>query len=129
MNKEKGQVLVVFIILIPVFFMLAAIFIDLGIVFMEKRNIDNVVKDTIKYGVKHLELDEEILKYDLGHIIYDNIEDINYLDINIENEIIKIRLNKKQEGTFSIIFNKYNYDIESNYRGYMNNDEIVIKKE
>ncbi|MDD2435222.1 MAG: pilus assembly protein [Bacilli bacterium] len=129
MNKNKGQVLVVFILLIPILFMLATIFIDLGLIFMEKRQIDNVVKDTIKYGVSHLSTDNEMLKNDLREIITSNIDDIDNLIIEIENEVVRISLNKKKDVVFSIVFNRKSYDIVSSYMGYISSDKLIIRKD
>jgi Flp pilus assembly protein TadG len=67
MKNNKGQVLTAFIIMIPIIFMLMAILFDVGLVYIEKRKIDNELKDVINYAFN-----------------------VNKDDINIENDIMKI---------------------------------------
>ena len=60
MKDNKGQVLVAFIIFIPIIFMLMAFMFDIGLLYVEKRKIDNQLKDTINYAFTLNQSDEEI---------------------------------------------------------------------
>ena len=125
MNKN-GQVLVAFALLLPIIFMLIGLIIDCGYLYIEKRNVDNNVKDVLEYGLKHI--DEENIENKIKGQLNLNIEDIEKLNISINDKKIEIQLEKSQNSIFTLVFSKYKYDISSHYKGYINEDEIVIRK-
>lgn len=122
--NNKGQSLVIFVILLPVILLLMAGIVDIGNFLVEKNNYENEVKSTINYGMKHLD-DENIIQklYDL---LDSNIE--GQKQINIENRTIKIKVKAASESLFSDIID-FDYQIDISYIGYMDNDKIIIKKE
>jgi Flp pilus assembly protein TadG len=128
MNK-KGQVLIVFILMLPIFLMLIGMIIDIGYNYLEKRKLDNVIKDTIVYGLEHNTEDPEVLRGKMNHLIDENISNITLSNIVIEENNVKITINKETEGLFGRILNKRLYQISSSYRGYMENAELKIIKE
>lgn len=126
--NNKGQTLVAFIILLPVLIMVFALIIDLGLLSIEKRKIDNEIKSTITYGLKNIESDNLDLK--LRKLILKNIDNINNEDIKIriENNYIKISLSVERKSIFKIIGKEKN-DINSSYIGIVDNNKIKIEKE
>ena len=125
MNK-RGQVLVGFVLLLPIMFMLIGLIIDCGHLYIEKRNVDNNIKDALEYGLKHIE--EENIENKIKKQINLNIEEIEKLDISINDEIIEIELEKSKKSIFTIVFSKHKYDISSHYKGYIKEEEMVIRK-
>lgn len=125
MNK-RGQVLVAFVLLLPILFMLIGLIIDCGYLYIEKRSVDNNIKDALEYGLKHIEEDniEDKLKKQLNL----NIEEIEKLNINIVDKIIEIKLEKNKKSIFTSVFSKHKYEISSHYKGYIKEDKIVIRK-
>ena len=125
MNR-KGQALVAFVLLLPIMFMLIGLIIDCGYLYIEKRNVDNNIKDALEYGLKHIEEDniENKIKKQLNL----NIEEIEILNISINNKIIEVELEKSKKSIFTLVFSKYKYEISSHYRGYIKEDEIIIRK-
>lgn len=85
--NNKGQVLVIFVILIPIIILLFTLVIDIGNMYIEKRNINNNLKYAIEYSNKNNTDIEEILNKNL-----DNIE------IYYDDEEIKV--SKKYNGIF-----------------------------
>ena len=122
--NDKGQSLVIFVILLPVILLLMAGIVDIGNFLVEKNSYENEVKSTINYGMKHL--DEENIAQKLNDLLDSNIE--GKKQINIENETIKIRVNATTKSLFSDIID-FDYQIDISYIGYMDNDKIIIKKE
>lgn len=115
-----------FVLLLPILFMLMGLIIDCGYLYIEKRNVDNNIKDALKYGLEHIEDDnvENKIKKQLNL----NIEEIDKLNITINDKIIEIQLEKSKNSIFTLIFSKYKYNITSHYKGYENSDEIIIRK-
>lgn len=122
--NDKGQSLVIFVILLPVILLLMAGIVDIGNFLVEKNSYENEVKSTINYGMKHL--DEENIAQKLNDLLDSNIE--GKKQINIENETIKIKVNAITKSLFSDIID-FDYQIDISYIGYMDNDKIIIKKE
>ncbi len=122
MMNNKGQVLVIFIILLPLIVLMFGLLIDYGNLANEKRKIDNNIKETLKFGIKHI--NDENIKQDLEQLLKENIDDINSLELLIEDKKITITLTKK----YKSLFNLKNYNINTTYRAYLKDDKIEILK-
>ena len=72
--NSKGQVLVLFMLLLPLVFMMLALIIDTGLLYIEKRHVDLVVKDTTEYGIKTINsvTEEELASHGVNIVIYAN---------------------------------------------------------
>ena len=55
LRDNKGQVLVLFIIFIPVLFIILGMIINLGYLSLEKKIINNSIKNTLKYYLDNLD--------------------------------------------------------------------------
>lgn len=128
MKNNKGQVLVAFILLLPVLVMLLGLLVDCGYLYYEKRRVDNNLIDALKYGLNNIDEDANVLKSKIRKQLNLNIEDIQKLDIKIEDNIIEIELKKVKKGIFTVIFSKYQYDISGHYKGYKDMEKIIIRK-
>lgn len=124
MMNNKGQVLAVFIILLPIVLLIFCLLVDLGMLYLEKRTIDNNLKSTISYGLNHL--DDDNIEFKMGQILKDNISDIDSLYIDIDENKIHITLVKKQPSLFEITSLKSNYEIKISYTGYLNDNKIEL---
>lgn len=128
--NNKGQTLVLFILLLPIILLLLCLTIDLGRLLIEKRKIENVIKDAIKYELNINENDTEISKNRLTNTIIKNIKNVKIKNIDISsNQVITISIYKQSEGIFTNLFKNDLFDINLTYKGYMDNSNIVIKKE
>ena len=126
MKDNKGQVLVAFIIFIPIIFMLMAVVFDIGLLYVEKRKINNQLKDTINYAFS-LNLSDEEIENKMLRIIKENNNYDNLL-VDKNNNIITVELKKTKNSLFSKMLNKAVYQIETKYEAYKNNNQIVIRK-
>lgn len=118
--NNKGQTLVVFVILLPLLFILISFIVDNGFLALEKEKINNVVKDAINDCLKNNKSIEE-----LTILINKNIDDIKIKNISDDNGIWYLRVTKEFNG---IIFKK-NYSIDLSFKAYLENNKIIIKKE
>jgi len=123
--NNKGQVLVAFIILLPILLMLFTLVIDLGLMGYEKRNISNNIKDTIEFGLKNI--DNLDIKNKMYNLLIKNIDDAD-IEIIIDNNYIKINVKKEYNRVFKILSNG-NYVIDITYSGNIVNNKITLKKE
>ena len=59
---KKGQTLVVFVLLIPLFMILAALIIDNSMIVNEKLHLKNVTKDIIRNDLIKTQIDNDKIK-------------------------------------------------------------------
>lgn len=128
MKNNRGQVLAMFVLLLPILLLLAGLVIDTGLAYMEKRKIEHVMKDTIAYGLGHLDTEESILKLNMTNLLKENISDIYEIKIDIGNQVIKMQVEKKVKTIFSAITTP-NQTIKLSYKGNLIGEKIRIVKE
>lgn len=118
--NNKGQVLVIFIILMPIFIILLALVVDLGSIYIEKRNISNNVTDAVEYYLKNK--DDINIEEKTKELLNKNISDI---EINIIDtlEYVEISVIKKHKSIYTFI-SKDN-DINITYKGLKNSNKII----
>ena len=118
MLNNKGQTLVLFVILIPIILILVGFITDIGLLALEKVKVDNTIKDVLKnsYGKENSEIITLLKKND---------SDINIMGISNNDGILNIEIFKEYKGN---IF-KRKYDIHFKYKVYMENDKVIIRKE
>ena len=125
--NNKGQSLAIFVIFVPVFIMIGTFVVDVSFAKYNERRLDNLNKQVINYGLKHI--DEE--PYDnMVDLIYQNDSDIDSYEININNETkeISVALSKSTKGFFGSIVGKEIYNEKSSLKGYIKDDKKIIEK-
>lgn len=125
--NNKGQSLAIFVIFVPVFIMMGTYVVDVSFAKYNERRLDNLNKQVIYYGLKHI--DEE--PYDnMVDLIYQNDSDIDFYEININNETkeISVTLSKSTKGFFGSIVGKEIYNEKSSLKGYIKDDKKIIEK-
>ena len=121
---NKGQSLVVFVILLPVLFILITLVWEIGNLSLTQSKYESEIKDTITYGLKHKE-DPEI-NQKMKDLLDSNIEGEKTITKN-EN-VIKINVKNEYKTIYKPIL-KEKLDIDITYVGYIENEKIIIKKE
>lgn len=124
--NNRGQTLAIFVIIIPIILFFLMIIADYGTMSIEKRHIDNSIKDSIEFGLKNINNDN--LENEIKELIYKNIDsnDIKDIKINIQDNTISIDIEVKSDMLFNILNNKN--DIKSSYFGTIQNKKIQINK-
>lgn len=124
---NKGQSLAIFVIFIPVFIMIGTLVVDVCYAKYNARRLDNIAKEVLRYGLKHIE--EEPFD-NMVDLIYQNDSEIDDYKINIDNENkrIEITLSKSTKGFFGSVVGKEIYKEKSTYVGYLDNEKIIIEK-
>ncbi len=123
--NNKGQTLVLFILLLPIFLMLMYMVVELGLNSITKRTVDSNIENAIKYGMKNL--DDVDINSKIEQLIRTNIDNINSLNIEVSDEIvveIDVSFNNIMGDMFKQSLKNYNMK----YRGYKENDSIKIER-
>lgn len=108
-----------FVIIIPILIFIISMIADLGILYIEKRNISNNIQDAIEY---YLDNNDKKDCYDnTKKLLEDNIKDSN-ISIDINDDIITVVVIKKHK---SLNILNSNEEINIKYIGYIKDKRIV----
>lgn len=120
--NNKGQTLVLFVLLLPLFLMFIAFLVDTSLVLNEKTRINNCINTNMETILKNNNKNSE----EIIDLFKEN--NIKITSLNIEDDLIKIKVLYKYKSTFGNIlkFDFYNINVEyiGNYK-----DLSVIKNE
>lgn len=123
--NNKGQSLILFVLLVPVLFLVILMVYDIGTMVLLKNELDNINYLALDYGIDRI--DDAFLNDKLKALIIKNKMDVN-VDINIAENKIYIVLSDRIDNKLSLI-NKFDvFLVKSSYVGYMEGDKKVIKK-
>ena len=124
--NNKGQTLVMFIVIIPILISIMVLVIDLGSAFTKKQELNNVNKLVIEYGLDNL--DQENLESDLTSYITMNAKDLSNVKVTVENNTINVTTKAYINGIISKALNIDGFEIVSEYHGYLSASEKRIER-
>ena len=113
--NNKGQVLVIFVIILPIFLILLTLLIDLGLMSIEKRKIENNTYDAILYYLENK--DDKNIEEKTKKLLKENINDID-IEINDLLDYIEIKVKKQYK-------NILNDEIIVIYKGIKEDNRII----
>lgn len=109
MKNNHGQVLVIFVILLPVLFLFAAYVIDVSYIMYHKNKLDNINALVSDYVLENPNVSVE----DAGKLIRENDSEVMIKKISFD-EKIDISLEKEIKSIFGRLIGKNSYVIKSN---------------
>lgn len=125
---RKGQVLVGFLLLLPLFLILFVFVVDVGFMKITERNVESTIKEAITYGLKQEQLPEDEKQQQIETILKKNIDSIQMLEVTVTSEEIKVHVVVTRQNLFGTLINQRIYKIDKTYKGY-NDQKIRIIKE
>ena len=126
MKNNKGQTLVIFIVVLPLLMIIMATVIDISLMYYEKNKLDNLNMMVTEYGINHLE--DKDLKEKINELINENDDEIKSKKIETSENNVTITLSKETKSTFGKIIGIEKYIITSKYIGTNIEDKKEIKK-
>lgn len=126
MYNNKGQSLVLFVLIIPIILLLMMLVFDIGKLVLLKQELNDINYIALDYGVGNLELDG--LEEKMKEIINKNKNDIDNISVEIIDNKICLTLKESVDTTFSLIKNLKVFQVESAYCGYMENEKTIIER-
>ena len=122
--NNKGQCLVMFVVVLPILLLIMILVIDVGNVIMQKQELDNVNYITIEYGLDNIgEVDHE---KKLVEMVNKNIDDISLVSVDANKNQIKITIKKEIKGLLTDKFKIF--ELESSYIGYIKEGKKIIER-
>ena len=122
--NNKGQALVVFVLVLPIIMLIIAGVMEMGRLSLVKAEYEDSIIDTINYGLDNL--DKENVKEKMNLLLDKNISGTK--NIEITEGTIKIHVTSNLDSMFSKLFKK-EYDINLTYRGYIVDGKKKIVKD
>ncbi len=119
---KNGQVLILFIIFIPLIIMMWAFVVDIGVISNAHAKLENVSRMIIKDVI-----DEENKQDKIEKLFKENNIDITNLKVDINNDKIRIRNEIEIESIFGNIIGIDSYKIKVDVMGYKLNNKIMIE--
>ncbi len=120
--NNKGQTLIIFVILIPILILVAALVVDTGLMTFEKERYRGIIENGIEeyFDTGNVEETEKIFSLN-------DIPKEEYTIIVQENQI-EVSLNTSIEAIFGKIINLQEYEIKMNYVGTKEGERVIINK-
>lgn len=116
MLNNKGQSLVLFVIILPILLLILILVLDIGKVISLKKELNNINEIAMNYGLDNL--NKESLEDELYKLIKLNKNDIDNVEISIDNEKIYIKMDEKIDGIFTNFIDIPIFNINLSYVGY-----------
>lgn len=124
MNR-KGQVLVSFLLVLPLLLILLVFVVDMGLMKVDERKVEHVIKEAINYELKSSEIND----LRVNDYIRNNLSDIKDVNVVVGTDNIKVSVSVYKKSIFNSLIKNKNYTISKSYYGYKENDKIKIIKE
>lgn len=124
MLNNKGQSLVLFVLILPVLLMILLMVVDIGKMVLLKQELDDINYIALDYSIE--KMDELEIKQSIKEIINKNRKDIDTIDIKIENNKIAILLEDNIDGSLSLLDNIKLFRVKSSYVGYINEENKKV---
>ena len=123
--NNKGQSLVMFVLIIPIFLLILTLVYDVGNAIYEKDRLSNTNYLAIKYGLNNIDTATE---NDLKDLIEQNTSNVKKIYVTIEDNQIEIKIEKDVKSIIGKIFNFNLVEIKSYYKGKIINDKKEIER-
>ena len=124
MNRN-GQVLVSFLLVLPLLLILLVFIVDMGLMKVDERKVEHVIKEAINYELKSSEIND----LRVNDYIRNNLSDIRDVNVVVGTDNIKVSVSVYKKSIFNSLIKNKNYTISKSYYGYKENDKIKIIKE
>ena len=126
MLNNKGQSLVLFVIVLPILIFLLILVIDIGKIIVLKQELNNISELVLDYGLDNF--DSENIENELVNLIKLNKNDVDNINVYIEDDKIYVKLSEKCDGIFSLFIDLSIFNVNSFYMGSIIDDEKRIER-
>jgi len=123
MFNNKGQSLVMFVLILPIFFLILLLVVDLGKMILLRQELNNISYLAIDCGLDNQNIEK------IKEVIFKNKDDIDTVDINIEDNKIYVILEDSVDMVIPLFDDIEVFKIKSSYVGYVDNDKKIIERD
>ena len=123
--NNKGQSLVMFIVLIPIVLLVFTLVYDVGNAIYEKERLSNTNYMTIEYALDNI---NNVNENDLIELIMKNNSGLSSISVIIDNNVINIKISKNIRGIIGKMFDCDLIEARSEYTGKLTSDGKKIER-
>ena len=123
--NNKGQSLVMCVLIIPILLLILTLVYDVGNAIYEKDRLSNTNYLTIEYGLNNI---DTVTENDLKNLIEQNTSNLKYIYVTIEENQIEIKMEKDAKSIIGKMFNFNLVKIISHYKGKIINNQKEIER-
>lgn len=125
-KNNKGQVLVLFVLMVPLIIFIIAYFLENMFISNEKQKLDNINQMLLEYSYENK---ENVGLYDaILNLALKNDKEIIIESFDINTDYIEITLSKDMDSMFGKIIGINKYEIISKYKATISNDKVIYEK-
>ena len=121
MNK-RGQTLIIFVMLIPIILTMAALVIDVGLLYYKKNEYTGIFEESIKEYFKDEDLTSALETLTLNGVSLDDVL------VSATDETISVILDTKVDSIFGKVIRINDYEIKIARVGTKDKERVIIKK-
>lgn len=118
----KGQVLAVFVILLPVLILLLGMLLDYGTLVLEKHETDVKVRQIVTTGLEEKQNKEEIMA-----LLYSNISSLKQVEVEVSDQV-KVTIQSSGRSLFTRLFQTKENQWTISYRAYYQDDQLRVER-
>ena len=123
--NNKGQSLVMFVVVIPIFLFLITLVYDVGRAVYEKNSLSNTSYMVIDYGLDNI---DSVSEEELMNFIMMNTKNLSFMSLDIDAGVIEVILKKKISGVIGGIFGFDLVEVNSSYKGQIVDGKKIIER-
>ena len=126
MLNNKGQSLVLFVVIIPILLFILILVIDIGKAINLKQELNNINKIVLNYGLD--KIDEDNLEVELKELVKLNNNEIDKINIKFDSDKIYLNISCNMDLIFTSLGDLSLFEITSSYVGYIHDGNKRIEK-
>ncbi len=120
--NNKGQTLVLFVMLLPIMLLVMVLVFDIGKSIVEKQKLNNISFMIVSYGIEHSKDDN--IEDTLKELVTLNYKDATDVEVLVKDDYVSVSLSGKVKGVFGNLVGKSFFEVRSYYIGNINDKKI-----
>ena len=124
--NNKGQSLVMFVMILPILLMIIMMVIDIGKMVQRREELDSINYILVDYGLDNIELNN--LEDKLKEILDKNDKSIDIVKINIDKESLELEVILRDEVDLLILKDNKLFRVKSDYVGRVVDNKKIIER-
>jgi hypothetical protein len=124
--NNKGQSLVMFVMILPILLMIIMMVIDIGKMVQRREELDSINYILVDYGLDNIELNN--LENKLKEILDKNDKSIDIVKINIDKESLEVEVILRDEVDLLILKDNKLFRVKSDYIGRVVDNKKIIER-
>ena len=123
--NNKGQSLVMFVMILPILLMIIMMVIDIGKMVQRREELDSINYILVDYGLDNIEINN--LEDKLREILDKNDKSIDIVKINIDKESLEVEVILRDKVDLLILKDNKLFRVKSDYIGRVVDNKKIIE--